>query len=926
MKHLRFLFLTCLLPLTAAHAATRSVDFSALPETDSQALVKSIPSLKSDFFTLEHLDQAVRYLMGTGRYDRVEVLRQKNGPNKIFKFHYFQSRILAQIRVIGNQILSTEDITKLSGLSRGDYFGLQSTKTFEKALLDEYRSRGYFQTKLKVTITQMDEKQSRLDIEIEEGAPCLMKSLVVTTRNQKVKQLLEKEFASYQESILTSDRLALLEKSLNEVLTTHHYYGANVGKLDPTMNPQKSEAQLTVRLDEIYEFIPVFRGNHYFSTAELKKAVMGPEAAVMGLTLSPSLELAENIKEYYQSHGFANVEVKTALKVDEAESRKIMTFYIIENHRVQIDSIETSGRISHPGEFYDSFIRTHGSATLRRGYYVRSDFSEVLKELETDLRNQGHLQARVQSFRTEFIDRGRAVRIVLTVDEGPLTIIRRISYTHNRAFSNRQLEGLVKVKIDEPLRLKDLDESLSAIKQAYLDNGYLEVDVPDKDVVEYSRTGTQVSLNIRVHEGPQIFVNSIVIEGNQFTKDFVILNEISFGKGDILTPEKIEDSITRLQRMGIFSRVSIRTMEQQSTVAQRTIIISVTERDPGLLNFGMGFNTENDFTTRLYTGLSYRNINGTARVVSSRLELNSNIRTDQMEHKISIGFIEPYLLSNRTRGRINLVQAREVTKFDEATDLPFLHENTEIEFYLDHEYDKTLKVLWKIFGIGTTADYLRGQNPEVRNVARMGPTFELDYRDDLVNPSKGTLTRLTAEYSDPTIGSSPSVAYLKSTMSFTHYHALQRHKKWIWANSLRAGSLENHSREVDGGVPEIENFYLGGRQTIRGFAYDERFPSDAELGISTGEEYKLKTRSRFYLLKSELRTPINDLIGLSFFYDGGAVFIDGLDFADPYRDSIGAGVNIQTPVGPVNFEVGYKLDRRFGEEPFAIHLFSFGYF
>jgi outer membrane translocation and assembly module TamA len=56
---------------------------------------------------------------------------------------------------------------------------------------------------------------------------------------------------------------------------------------------------------------------------------------------------------------------------------------------------------------------------------------------------------------------------------------------------------------------------------------------------------------------------------------------------------------------------------------------------------------------------------------------------------------------------------------------------------------------------------------------------------------------------------------------------------------------------------------------------------------------------------------------------------------DPYRDSVGVGVRIATPVGPVNLEVGWKLDRRLiqvnphgydvRETPWAFH-FSIGTF
>ena len=66
-----------------------------------------------------------------------------------------------------------------------------------------------------------------------------------------------------------------------------------------------------------------------------------------------------------------------------------------------------------------------------------------------------------------------------------------------------------------------------------------------------------------------------------------------------------------------------------------------------------------------------------------------------------------------------------------------------------------------------------------------------------------------------------------------------------------------------------------------------------------------------FILNSELRFPtkiINNL-GAVLFYDGGNVYsnIALKQFIDDYTNTIGFGVRYQTPVGPVRFDVGYRL-------------------
>src|SRR5690606_32792112 len=145
------------------------------------------------------------------------------------------------------------------------------------------------------------------------------------------------------------------------------------------------------------------------------------------------------------------------------------------------------------------------------------------------------------------------------------------------------------------------------------------------ELIQYNDSGTQARIVFRIFEGPQIRVRSVAVEGNSFTKARVIRKEADFAVGEILTPTKIEEATARLTRLGLFSRVDIRTLEEGTNVSQRTVVISIGERDPGLFRFGGGVNNERRLTVRGFTGLSYSNLFGTGRGVSGRFELQSNV-------------------------------------------------------------------------------------------------------------------------------------------------------------------------------------------------------------------------------------------------------------------------------------------------------------
>jgi outer membrane translocation and assembly module TamA len=65
------------------------------------------------------------------------------------------------------------------------------------------------------------------------------------------------------------------------------------------------------------------------------------------------------------------------------------------------------------------------------------------------------------------------------------------------------------------------------------------------------------------------------------------------------------------------------------------------------------------------------------------------------------------------------------------------------------------------------------------------------------------------------------------------------------------------------------------------------------------------------VLNAELRVPVWRDLGAVVFLDGGNVFrrVDDFDLGE-VRGAAGFGVRYRSPIGPLRFDLGFKLDRR----------------
>ena len=117
---------------------------------------------------------------------------------------------------------------------------------------------------------------------------------------------------------------------------------------------------------------------------------------------------------------------------------------------------------------------------------------------------------------------------------------------------------------------------------------------------------------------------------------------------------------------------------------------------------------------------------------------------------------------------------------------------------------------------------------------------------------------------------------------------------------MRAGMADEY--DDSDSVPIFDRFYAGGANTVRGYRERRIGPRDPVTEDPIGGEALL-------VGNIEGSFPVVQNLRGAIFYDVGNVWQEIDDFGSGgYKSSVGLGVRVKTPLGPIRLDYGFPLN------------------
>ncbi len=649
-----------------------------------------------------------------------------------------------------------------------------------------------------------------------------------------------------------------------------------------------------------------------------------------GSTDEDLLEDSSNrIRDYLHAQGYRDARVSHQRLQDDGEL--VVNFAIERGPRYRLAAVTLEGNQFFPSLVLEPQLRL-GAGQPFDGARLQADVSAIQELYRRRGFASAEVDASVERVASGPGDADVALGIRITIVEHAQTIVESVRVEGNTAMSEVELTAGLGLRPGAEFFATQLAIDRDAVQAKYANLGFLHATVESEPGL--AADGRSANIVFRVREGPQIFVEHVLLVGNRRTRAETIERELQIKAGDAMDQDAVVETQRRMTALGLFRRTRISQLSHGDE-NRRDLLITVEEAPPTTVGYGGGFEVgpeiqETDgvadealqFWPRAFFEITRRNLFGKNRSVNlfTRISLRSQNDTDGYgftEYRVLGTFREPRVFNTAAdafltavveqqhRSSFNFARrgfnAEMVRRFTPAFSLIGSYNINETELFdeLINEADQPL--IDRLF-------------PQVL-LSSFAVAGIHDTRNDQLNPSVGHYLSANGQVAAKAIGS--EVGLLKSYFTAQAFRMLPRTNRLVFAGSARLGLATAFARvpdlaaddpELRAGVqlPASERFFAGGDTTVRGFALDRLGTPeviDAD-GFPVGG-------NGVVIFNAELRLRLMRSVGVVGFLDTGNVFKQATDLdLGRLRSAAGFGLRFQSPIGPIRVDLGFKINRQ----------------
>ena len=719
----------------------------------------------------------------------------------------------------------------------------------------------------------------------------------------------------------------------------------------------QSGSTLIVEVDENSVVNQVFfEGNSRLKDQALSSIVQAKGRGIY----SPSLVESdvERIRQAYRQVGRSDATVTSEI-VPLANNRVNIVYRVNEGDKTKINSISFAGNSAFRENRLLAVISTKPTnlfSWLRNDdIYDPARFAADQEKLHQFYYNNGYADFQIVSTSVDLDESANAYNITITVDEGRKYTFGNVSIESTLSgVDANSLYGELEIASGDTYSARDVENSIVNLTESIASSGYPFVEVVPRGDRNFEN-GT-IDVTFLVDQGARVYVEEIVILGNDRTRDHVIRREFEMSEGDAFNQVLIKKTKSRLENLGFFDSVDI-TTRAGSAPDRVVVVVRVADKPTGEFSIGGGYSSTGGASGEI--SFTEKNFLGRGQYLRVAGKFGEN------DTNYSLSFTEPYFLGYRMSAGFdlerNVSEADTYRRYASRTTSALLRlgvpitDDLSVSPFYTYSRNET-QIDGSNIDIGPDGNPSTADGPNPPLVApynglqgdRKGELSRALYRnneewtksgfgytvlyntvDNRVTPREGTYLRFTQTL----FGAGGDAGYLQTDGEVQNYTLLSEDFDVVGMLRARGGMINPFNNGKN--YRALDNYFSSSRE-VRGFESNGFGPRDPITGDALGGLYHWNATAEVNFPMPFL--PDNMGVRGAVFADVGQVWgMDGTTKSlyagvvpvsvrgdlndDAVRASVGASIIWASPFGPLRFDYAVPVMQ---EKYDRVREFTFG--
>ena len=397
-----------------------------------------------------------------------------------------------------------------------------------------------------------------------------------------------------------------------------------------------------------------------------------------------------------------------------------------------------------------------------------------------------------------------------------------------------------------------------------------------------------VDIRIGAEGGPVADVGEVTVSGSKSVDREFIEKWSRLDRNERYSPQEVKEANERLRKLGVFSSINITKADRLDENGRIPMAIEVSDGKQRYFGLGAQFSSLDGIGLQGYWG--HRNLFGEAeslKITGSVSRLGQNWDYRELDYLASVEFSKPGIFDAYSTLNVSVIAQQVNPDTYRSTSLTKLAN-------IAYELNRTDTITGGVDLTWNETDDFRGESRFL--TFSLPVTWTRDASSDKLDPKEGYRLKLTGI---PSYEFNRQNFFTTLDGTVTAYTSFGEDDRITLAGKFAMGTLLMAPGLED--VPATRRFYLGGGGTVRGYAYQEITPRNADGDPLGGRSYMLAS--------FETRVKINETFGIVPFIDVGSVSSQTYpDFSD-IRAGAGLGIRYATPFGPLRLDVAMPINR-----------------